>query len=39
MTPIKIMVNGMPGKVATIIAHHFLKDSRFELIRHSLTGP
>ena len=39
MTPIKIMVNGMPGKVATIIAHHFLKDNRFELIRHSLTGP
>ena len=39
MTPIKIMVNGMPGKVATIIAHHFLKDNRFELIRQSLTGP
>jgi len=39
MTPIKIMINGIPGKVATTIANHFLKDNRFELIRHSLTGP
>jgi 4-hydroxy-tetrahydrodipicolinate reductase len=39
MIPIKIMVNGIPGKVATKIAHHILKDKRFELIRYSLTGP
>jgi 4-hydroxy-tetrahydrodipicolinate reductase len=39
MIPIKIMVNGIPGKVATLIAHHFLKDNRFELIRYSFTGP
>jgi 4-hydroxy-tetrahydrodipicolinate reductase len=39
MTPIKIMINGIPGNVATLIARNFLKDSRFELILHSLTGP
>jgi 4-hydroxy-tetrahydrodipicolinate reductase len=39
MKPIKIMINGIPGKVATTIAQHFLKDNRFELIQHSLTGP
>jgi 4-hydroxy-tetrahydrodipicolinate reductase len=39
MNPIKIMVNGIPGKVATTIARHILKDNRFELIRRSLTGP
>lgn len=39
MKPIKIMVNGIPGKVATNIARHFLKDNRFELIQQSLTGP
>ena len=39
MNPIKIMVNGIPGKVATTIANHLSKDHRFELIRFSLTGP
>lgn len=39
MSAIKIMVNGIPGKVATTVANHLLKDSRFELIRFSLTGP
>jgi 4-hydroxy-tetrahydrodipicolinate reductase len=39
MNPIKIMVNGIPGKVTTTIANHILKDTRFELIPYSLTGP
>jgi len=39
MYPIKIMVNGIPGKVAATIAEHLLKDERFELIRFSMTGP
>jgi len=39
MNPIKIMVNGIPGNVATNIAKHLLKDNRFELIPYSMTGP
>jgi 4-hydroxy-tetrahydrodipicolinate reductase len=39
MKPINIMINGLPGNVATIIAGHALKDSRFVLLPHSLTGP
>jgi len=38
MNKIKIMVNGMPGKVACNIGTHILSDKRFELICHSLTG-
>ena len=38
MSPIKVMVNGMPGKVAANIAGHILTDNRFTLIPHSLTG-
>lgn len=38
MSPIKVMVNGMPGKVAANIAGHILADNRFTLIPHSLTG-
>ena len=38
MSPIKVMVNGMPGKVAANIAGHILADNRFSLVRHSLTG-
>ncbi|RJP87084.1 MAG: dihydrodipicolinate reductase [Desulfobacteraceae bacterium] len=38
MQPIKVMVNGIPGKVAANIAKHFLEDSRFTLLYHSLTG-
>ena len=38
MNKIKVMVNGMPGKVACNIATHILADDRFELICHSLTG-
>ena len=33
------MVNGLPGNVATIMAKAVLKDPRFELVPHSLTGP
>jgi 4-hydroxy-tetrahydrodipicolinate reductase len=33
------MVNGLPGNVARIVAHFLLKDERFELVPHSLTGP
>jgi len=39
MNPIKVMVNGIPGNVAQIVAKHILADNRFELILHSLTGP
>ncbi len=39
MDRIKIMVNGLPGKVAATIAAHALKDERFEVIPASLTGP
>ena len=38
MNPIKVMVNGMPGKVAANIAGHILADKRFALVHHSLTG-
>jgi 4-hydroxy-tetrahydrodipicolinate reductase len=39
MSPIKVMVNGLPGKVARTVAGHILKDPRFELLSYSLTGP
>jgi len=39
MNPIKVMVNGIPGNIAQIVAKHVLADERFELIPHSLTGP
>ena len=39
MNPIKLMVNGLPGNMATNIAKHALEDNRFELIPQSLTGP
>ena len=39
MSPIKVMVNGIPGNVSQLVANHILADSRFELIAHSLTGP
>jgi 4-hydroxy-tetrahydrodipicolinate reductase len=39
MLPIKVMVNGLPGNVAKIIAGHMAADDRFELIHSSLTGP
>lgn len=39
MNRLNVMVNGMPGNVAASIAKHILSDKRFELVRHSLTGP
>ncbi len=39
MSPIKVMVNGLPGNVSQIVAAQILKDERFELVPCSLTGP
>jgi 4-hydroxy-tetrahydrodipicolinate reductase len=39
MNHIKIMVNGLPGNMASNVARHALADSRFEVIPQSLTGP
>ena len=38
METIKVMVNGLPGNVARIVAGHIHKDKRFNLIPYSLTG-
>jgi len=39
MNRIKLMVNGLPGNMATNVVKHALGDRRFELITQSLTGP
>ena len=39
MPPIPVMVNGLPGKVAGVIARHVLADPRFTFIPCSFTGP
>jgi 4-hydroxy-tetrahydrodipicolinate reductase len=39
MLPIPVMVNGLPGKVAAVVARHVLADPRFRFIPCSLTGP
>ena len=39
MKPIKVVVNGIPGKVACTVAGRLLADPRFELLPLSLTGP
>ncbi|MEE8432844.1 MAG: dihydrodipicolinate reductase, partial [Candidatus Desulfatibia sp.] len=39
MNPIKVMVNGLPGNMASNVVQHTLNDNRFELISQSLTGP
>lgn len=39
MESLQIMINGLPGNVATIIAAHALRDDRITLLPHSLTGP
>jgi 4-hydroxy-tetrahydrodipicolinate reductase len=39
MNRIKLMVNGLPGNMATNVVKHVLDDRRFELILQSLTGP
>ncbi len=38
MNPIAIMINGLPGKVASSIALEAEKDNRFSLVPFSLTG-
>ena len=39
MNHIKIMVNGLPGNMASNVARHALADGRFQVIPQSLTGP
>lgn len=39
MTAIRVMVNGLPGNAAQIVAENVETDNRFELIPISLTGP
>lgn len=39
MEPIKVVVNGLPGNMATKAAEHVLRDSRLSLLPYSLTGP
>jgi 4-hydroxy-tetrahydrodipicolinate reductase len=39
MAQIKVMINGLPGNVATVIARHFIRDPRFQVLPHALTGP
>ncbi len=39
MSPIKVMVNGLPGNVSQTVAAQILHDERFELVPFSLTGP
>jgi 4-hydroxy-tetrahydrodipicolinate reductase len=39
MSRIKVMVNGIPGNMAVIVARHISADERFELVQKSLTGP
>ena len=39
MSRMKIMINGLPGNVAAVVARWVLNDDRFEMINQSLTGP
>ncbi len=39
MSKINVMLNGLPGSVAKVIAQHIATDERFTLIPYSLTGP
>ncbi|MEJ2039517.1 MAG: dihydrodipicolinate reductase [Desulfosarcinaceae bacterium] len=39
MTPVKIMINGLPGNVTQVITRLALADSRVEILPWSLTGP
>ena len=36
---IKVMVNGLPGKMASLLVKHVLQTDGFDLIPYSLTGP
>ena len=39
MNRIKLMINGLPGKVAETVCRHALVDKRFSILPYSLTGP
>lgn len=39
MRKITVMINGLPGNVASVIAQHFVNDDRFQVLPFSLTGP
>jgi len=39
MSRLKLMVNGLPGKVATVIASHAIGDETVKFIPQSMTGP
>lgn len=39
MSPIKIMLNGLPGNVLQVVARHALADPRVRVLPYSLTGP
>ncbi|HDI58825.1 MAG TPA: dihydrodipicolinate reductase [Desulfobacteraceae bacterium] len=39
MAPIPVMINGLPGNVAQVLARHALADARFAVVPFSLTGP
>jgi 4-hydroxy-tetrahydrodipicolinate reductase len=38
MNPIRVMINGLPGNMAAMVAMYIVRDSRFELVPYSLTG-
>jgi 4-hydroxy-tetrahydrodipicolinate reductase len=39
MNPITVMINGLPGHVAEVIAAHFVNNPRFRVLPFALTGP
>jgi 4-hydroxy-tetrahydrodipicolinate reductase len=39
MGTVKVMVNGLPGIMAGVVARQIVADNRYDLIPHSLTGP
>jgi len=39
MDKINVMVNGLPGRMAAVVARHVIGAEAFELVPHSLTGP
>jgi 4-hydroxy-tetrahydrodipicolinate reductase len=39
MDTLKVMVNGLPGNMAGVVARQIISDDRFDLLPHSLTGP
>ena len=39
MSPIAIMISGLPGKVAETIAEHIVNSQEYRLVPYSLTGP